>query len=208
MPSTTKKRKPGRPKATESAETMTHILRIAAYQFMEHGFEKVSLAGVAKTCGVTKASVYYYFSNKSELFTAALLQVLKIAYNQSARIVESDAPLQDRLLELATKHMSNAHVEFETMMREASPALTEEQIRQIRDSEGALHRLLEQMFKEAIEEGEIAKCDPLLLSHAFIAMLTVRNRKEIINEHKPVEQAASEIVQLLMNGISPRDSRT
>lgn len=200
----TGKRKPGRPKATESPQTMVQIMRTASFLFMEQGFEKVSLETVAKACGVTKASVYYYFSNKAILFTKCLVFVLKIARDQTASIIKGPGTLRERLLEVAIKHMQNTHVDFETMMREASPGLSEEQIAEIRESEGSLHTVLEQAFQEAMEKGEIAPSDPLLLSHLFVAMLTVRNRKEVMNDQRTVEQAASDIIQLLWGGLSPR----
>jgi TetR/AcrR family transcriptional regulator, mexJK operon transcriptional repressor len=100
--------------------------------------------------------------------------------------------------------MNNAHVEFETMMREASSGLSEEQIAGIRASERAIHELVCTVFKKAMDEGEIVQSDPMLLAHVFTAMLTVKNRKEIINDKKTVEQAASEIVELLWTGLVPR----
>lgn len=198
------KRKPGRPKGTGSIQTMHQILRTAAYLFMEHGFEKVSLEGVAKACGITKASVYYYFNNKAILFTECLQFVLKMAYDQTAKLVHSPGPLRQRMLEVAIRHMNNAHVEFETMMREASSGLTEEQAESIRASEHALHELIASVFQQAIDEGEIVGNDAMLLAHIFTAMLTIKNRKEIINHEKTVEQAAAEIVELLWTGLEPR----
>ncbi|WP_171056069.1 TetR/AcrR family transcriptional regulator [Paenibacillus sinopodophylli] len=198
------KRKPGRPKGTGSIQTMQQILRTAAFLFMDQGFEKVSLEGVAKACGVTKASVYYYFNNKSHLFTDCLQFVLKMAYDNTAILLLVDGTLKERLLSVAVRHMKNAHVEFETMMREASSGLSLEQIDSIRASENALHVLICSVFKKAMDEGEIAVSDPLLLAHLFTAMLTVRNRKEIINDEKTVEQAAFEIVELLWAGLEPR----
>ncbi|MCU6707232.1 TetR/AcrR family transcriptional regulator [Paenibacillus sp. J5C_2022] len=198
------KRKPGRPKASGSSHTMTQILRTASYLFMEHGYEKVSLVAVAKACGLTKASVYYYFNNKAVLFTECLLLVLKIAHDQTAAIMSGPGSLQDRLLTVAQRFMSNAHIEFESMMREASTELTEEQVCNIRAAEQSLHTLLEEVFRRAIDEGEIAPCDPKLLSHVYTALLTVRNRKEVINERKSVDQSAEEIVQLLWRGLAPR----
>lgn len=183
---------------------MVQILRTASFLFMEQGFEKVSLENVAQACGVTKASVYYYFSNKAALFTEALLFVLKIAHDQTALIVNGSGPLRDRLLEVAKRHMGNAHIDFETMMREASTELSEEQAARIRDGEQALHRLLAEVFQRAMDEGEITPFDPMLLSHIFTAMLTVRNRKEIVNDLQTVGQTAEEIVQLLWRGIEPR----
>lgn len=170
---------------------------------MEQGFEKVSLESVAQACGVTKASVYYYFSNKSVLFTECLLFVLKIAHDQTALIVNGSGTLRERLLEVARKHMRNAHIDFESMMREASLGLAEEQIARIRDGEQALHRLLASVFQRAMDEGEIRQSDPMLLSHVFTAMMTVRNRKEIVNDLQTLEQTSSEIVQLLWDGLTP-----
>jgi len=197
------KRRPGRPKATGTPPTMGQILRTASQLFMEQGFEKVSLESVAQACGVTKASVYYYFSNKSVLFTECLLFVLKIAHDQTALIVNGPGTLRERLLEVARKHMRNAHIDFESMMREASLGLDEEQIDRIRDGEQALHRLLASVFQRAMDEGEIRHRDPMLLSHVFTAMMTVRNRKEIVNDLQTLEQTSSEIVQLLWDGLTP-----
>ncbi|MGO4185357.1 TetR/AcrR family transcriptional regulator [Paenibacillus sp. MCAF9] len=198
------KRKPGRPKGTGSIQTMQQILRTAAFLFMEQGFEKVSLESVAQACGVTKASVYYYFNNKSVLFTECLQFVLKMAYDQTSKIVSSTGSLKERMLVVAERHMNNAHVEFETMMREASSGLTEEQITSIRTSEQAIHELIGSVFQKAMDESEIKRGDSMLLAHVFTAMLTVRNRKEIINNEKTVEQAAFEIVELLWAGLEPR----
>lgn len=198
------KRKPGRPKGAGSVQTMQQILRTAAFLFMEQGFEKVSLENVAQACGITKASVYYYFNNKSVLFTECLQFVLKMAYDQTAKFINGTGTLKERLQIVAERHMNNAHVEFETMMREASSGLSEEQISQIRASEQAIHELVAAVFQKAMDEGEIVKGDSLLLAHVFTAMLTVRNRKEIINSEKSVEQAACEIVELLWAGLDPR----
>ncbi|WP_424765500.1 TetR/AcrR family transcriptional regulator [Paenibacillus sp. sgz302251] len=198
------KRRPGRPKGTGTVQTMQQIMRTAAYLFMEHGFEKVSLEGVAQACGITKASVYYYFNNKSVLFTECLLFVLKMAHDQTAKIVHGEGTLRERMLLVATRHMNNAHVEFETMMREASAGLSEDQISQIRASEQAIHVLLAGVFQKGMDEGEIVRKDTLLLAYVFTAMLAIKNRKEMIHAHKSVEQAAAEIVELLWTGLAPR----
>ena len=148
------KRKPGRPKGTGSIQTVQQILRTAAFLFMEHGFEKVSLESVAQACGVTKASVYYYYNNKGVLFTECLQFVLKIAYKSTEEIVNGPGPLRERMLEVAQRHMSNAHVEFETMMREAATGLTTEQVASIRAHEYALHEQLADDFRKPKTKGK------------------------------------------------------
>ncbi|GKU78790.1 TetR family transcriptional regulator [Paenibacillus sp. L3-i20] len=204
MKSEQPKRKPGRPKATDSPHTKDQIMRTASFLFMANGYEKVSLDSVAKACGVTKASVYYYFNNKATLFSESLQFVLKMAYNQTALIVLGPGTLQERLFEVATRHMRNSHVDFETMMREAATELSEEQVSAIRSSENALHILLAEVFQKAMDEGLINCSDPMLLSHVFVSTLSLRNREEIVNNQKTVGQSAQEIVQLLWTGIAPR----
>lgn len=199
------KRKPGRPKATTSQPpTMNLILRTAAFQFMEHGFEKVSLEGVAQACGVTKASVYYYFNNKAILFTESLVFVLGFALEQTNKLIMGPGTLQERLILIAERHMSNTHVDFETMMREASTGLSEEQIYKIRSAEGALHQLLAKVFQQAIEDKVIAAGDPMLMAHAYTALLTVRNRNEIVKDEATLKRSAEAIMSFFWNGLAFR----
>ncbi|MFF2482527.1 TetR/AcrR family transcriptional regulator [Paenibacillus sp. NPDC058071] len=198
------KRKPGRPKAEGTPETMTAILRTAAGLFMEQGFQQVSLEGVAKACGVTKASVYYYFNNKAELFTEAVLFVLSIAHAQTKAILNGSGSLRERLTLVAEKHMGNAHIDFETMMREASASLSDEQVGRIRAGENGLHLLLADAFEHAIADGTINDGNPALFAHAYTAMLNVRNRKEVVRDEHTLRQSAEDIMRLLWDGLSPR----
>lgn len=48
------------------------IVRAAADLFGEHGYDAVNLEDVAAALDVTKGSLYYYFSSKSEIGTAAI----------------------------------------------------------------------------------------------------------------------------------------
>ncbi|MFX3634712.1 MAG: TetR/AcrR family transcriptional regulator [Candidatus Pristimantibacillus sp.] len=199
------KRKPGRPKATTSqTPTMNLILRTAAFQFMEHGYEKVSLEGVAQACGVTKASVYYYFNNKAMLFTESLIFVLGFALEQTRKLIMGPGTLQERLILIAERHMSNTHVDFETMMREASSGLSEEQIIKIRSAESELHQLLAEVFQQAIDDNEIAAGEPMLMAHAYTALLTVRNRNEVVKDEATLKRSVESIMSFFWNGLAPR----
>lgn len=53
-------------------ERVQEIVRAAADLFGEHGYDAVNLEDVAAVLDVTKGSLYYYFSSKSELGTAAI----------------------------------------------------------------------------------------------------------------------------------------
>lgn len=192
------KRKPGRPKL-EQSETKITILRTASFLFLEIGYEKVSLELVAQKCGITKASVYYYFSNKSTLFTECLSYVMNNAYTATISILQKPLPLKERLSEIAFKQMSNAHLDFETMMRDASKDLSEEQAKQIRDAEGKLEQALIDAFEQAIERGEInAEHQPLILTHLFTAILTMKNHLKL--KSLPLEEMVKQTIHIFWEG--------
>ena len=48
------------------------IIQLAAKIFAKAGYEAASMEHIAKTAGIKKASLYYYFKDKNELFLAVM----------------------------------------------------------------------------------------------------------------------------------------
>ncbi|MGN7798291.1 TetR/AcrR family transcriptional regulator [Leifsonia sp. 22587] len=67
------RRRPGRPrKERGAASARSAILRAAADEFAERGYEAASLRAVARRAGVDSALVHHYFDGKADLFAATL----------------------------------------------------------------------------------------------------------------------------------------
>lgn len=197
------KRRPGRPKQSEAADKQTEsvILRKASELFMQIGYERVSLVQIADACGVTKATVYYYFGNKAKLFTRAVVQLFDIVCGHVDRMMSADRPLSERLRDVAAAQMANAHLEFESMMKEASLQLTDEQIREIRDAEIRVHSRMAASFTAAVERGELRQEEPMLLSFAFASLVAVGKSEYILDLYDgDVKQAAAHVVDLFYYG--------
>lgn len=63
----------GRPrKARGAASARDAIVRAAADEFVERGYEAASLRAIARRAGVDSALVHHYFDGKADLFAAAL----------------------------------------------------------------------------------------------------------------------------------------
>lgn len=58
-------------KATEKRQ---RILEAAKMCFTQFGFEKTTLEDIGKKLGLNKSSLYYYFKNKEEIFTAVVVR--------------------------------------------------------------------------------------------------------------------------------------
>ncbi|HIW32668.1 MAG TPA: TetR/AcrR family transcriptional regulator, partial [Candidatus Paenibacillus intestinavium] len=182
--------------------TKMSILRTGAFLFMEVGYEKVSLESVAKACGITKASVYYYFNNKSELFTECLVAVMTIAHSATVTILSEPIPLKDKLIKIAIRQMSNANLDFESMMRDATSELSDEQTINIRKAEKKLHDVIHDAFQKAIDSREIAnQHSPIILAHTFVALLTMKNHLNLKQQNIPVEKLVEQMIDILWTGI-------
>lgn len=61
----------GRPRGGRS-DAKERLLAEARRQFTEHGYQRTSLRGVARACGVDVALISYHFGSKRRLFAAAV----------------------------------------------------------------------------------------------------------------------------------------
>ena len=198
-------RAPGRPRASSQDIPLDQtILHTAARSFMEQGYDPVSLQQIAKSCGVTKASVYYYFNNKAALFTAAMLFMLDIAYRETHKMLMEDAPLHTRLERIAAQKMRQSHVDMETMMREATKQLSQEQLNSIKQAEQAIHLLMAEHFQTAMQQNRMRESDPLFLAHAFSSLLMMSNRGEALySSVTDPEKLPKIVIELFWQGVHP-----
>lgn len=194
-------RAPGRPKQTsEDISTYDVILGTASRLFMENGYEPVSLQQIAKLCNVTKASIYYHFTSKPELFKIAVTTMLQRGYEQTKKHLENTANLNEALLLIAEAKIARPHAEMETILREAENFLSKEQIHEIRESELAIHRLLAEYFEKGITSGVIKEKNALLLAQAFSTLLMLGNREDITSRYTSPRALAEELVRLFWQG--------
>jgi TetR/AcrR family transcriptional regulator len=85
-----------RPRSAGYDDKRQAILDRSAAVFAKHGYDRASMAEVAKACGVSKALLYHYYVNKAELLFDILhdhLQVLVDAVNA----VDTHLPPRRRL---------------------------------------------------------------------------------------------------------------
>ncbi|MGX5913266.1 TetR family transcriptional regulator [Aliidiomarina sp. Khilg15.8] len=64
-----------RPCKAESDQTRDKILDAAELEFLESGFSRSTLNGIAKRAGVTRGAIYWHFNDKVALFDAMLERV-------------------------------------------------------------------------------------------------------------------------------------
>lgn len=194
-------RSPGRPKQAEHELSKQElILQTAAQLFMQHGYEPVSLQQISKACHVTKPTIYYHFTSKSELFKAAVTIMFNNVHQHTSRLLRDAEHLEEGLLKVAEARLANPHAEIETLLREAEKFLSEEQIQEIREAENQIYEELADYFREAMERNILRKNNPMLLAQTFSTMMVIGNKNETVSEYNSAAKLGKELVDIFLRG--------
>ena len=102
-----------KPKAKEQ-----EVLDVATDYFLEHGYQGASINAMARSSGISKESIYRYFSSKKQLFEAVIGRELA-EYQASLRRLsaEKTMDLRDALTTFAETVMSVVTTERTLAMR-------------------------------------------------------------------------------------------
>ncbi len=85
------------PQANRESETEQRILDAARQVFILNGFSGARMQAIADKAGINKAMLHYYYRNKQKLFDAVFTEALGKILHVVFAIVESDAPLDDKI---------------------------------------------------------------------------------------------------------------
>jgi TetR/AcrR family transcriptional repressor of mexJK operon len=89
----------GRPPASQAAARLDKILTSATELFLKEGFERASVAAIAKLAGTSKETLYFRFSTKEELFEAVITRRTDILMERFSRVLLSKQKIA-KVLEL------------------------------------------------------------------------------------------------------------
>lgn len=87
--------------------TKDKILLTAAELFAEVGYENASMRLIAERCQITKPALYYYFSDKKNLFLEIITSCQKYSQEAVEQIVNSDLPPVEKLKSIVTQRFTS-----------------------------------------------------------------------------------------------------
>ena len=195
----------GRPRHDENAKpTKDLVLDTATKLFIKEGYKNISMDDVAKACNVTKATVYYYYPTKGDLYTSALIAMMDRIKLSILQILEQPKPFKERLEQLVEVHLSaTIDIDMKNFMKDAKLSLSEEQLKELKKAEDSMYEVLEKALDKAMQLGEIQKGNPKFAAHAFVSLLSIGNFKD--ENDNPIltniDELAQEIVSFYWNGL-------
>ncbi len=182
------------------------VLEAGAFLFNENGFERTSLDDLARKLGVTKRTLYYYVQSKEEILMECVRQGMEFLETiiQSSE-QEARAPLEQISL-IITEYVRQVSTDFgAALVLTRENLLLDETRRTLRQTKSRLDRLMRDAISQGIASGDIAPCDPKLVSAAIFGALNwvpYWNRKA---EPVPAEEIAKQFKQTFLHGLVRAD---
>ncbi len=192
----------GRPrKDNNELSTKDTILQIATFLFLEKGYPLISMDDVAKRADVTKATVYYHYKTKDDLFTDAVVKLMERITGGIQKTFAMDKPLKEQLFSLAKAHLrATADMDVNLFMKEARHSLSVEHEKLLKDAEDQMYKALEQGIQKSIDSGEIPPSNAYLASLMFMSMLIIGKNNE--KSFESLDNLVSQTIDFFWDGLA------
>ena len=174
------------------------ILTGALEVFKSKGLESATMEEIAEESGFGKASLYYYFQSKEEVFSAILENGWQILWSSVEPVIsDSNSPRQNFvqvLLKTAETIRSHPGL-FEFLFNAPQKIIFDKQ--PWKKHQNHLYLTLNTLLEDGVKSGEFPQIDPKLLFKAigglFMGVVLMGDQKKLVSK-KEIEELLSKII--------------
>jgi AcrR family transcriptional regulator len=167
----------------------------------DRGARGASVEDIARAAAVTKPTIYYYFPDKSALFTAVICSVLE-AHGAGLRTAAKRGDRARERLSSALAYLISARCSGPRLLRDGGVALTLDQTSQARS---AFFRQffspLQQVLDDGVRSGEIRPLDTGFATQVLFNLVDPWTGRDPLPGGRDAHQLAAEIVGVVVDGI-------
>ena len=188
-------------------ETREKILKVAAKLFGQFGFHRSTMDEIARTAHKAKGSLYYYFSNKEELFRDVVISEIESLKVELQRVIDEDGSATGMIKKYFFARMqvlrkaTNYHQTLKADFSEKFEFLNQARL----DLDLFENKLLKQILDRGVEEKTFLIRDTeksaqviLIALKAFEIPFFLQNK---IDEY---EQTAFDLLDMLLKGLEKK----
>jgi AcrR family transcriptional regulator len=179
------------------------ILYAAKELFKQYGFNKVSIAEIAKKASVSSVSIYNFFESKENLKNQLLKKLWEDYYQTIMSIVNSDETIQKKIekffftiADYSRNYTTNFLAQSLRSQLEIEENFTEVQLASI---EKAMSSLLEQGKKEGVIKNNITTATMLNFIDMFRYYIINNSQASINYDKNP--QLLNELISLILTAL-------
>jgi len=151
------------------------LLDAAAGVFREKGFEGMRMDDVVRELEVDRATLYYYFKNKQQLFREVIIDAVTTNVGAAIEIARGEGPAREKLRSLLTSLMDSYDRLYPLLFVYVQEDITKianddsKESRQLVKLGQDYETAVKNIVRQGIEEGEFSdKVPPTLTAQAII----------------------------------------
>ncbi|HEX7589066.1 MAG TPA: TetR/AcrR family transcriptional regulator [Anaerolineae bacterium] len=205
-------------------ERSAQILDAAARIFAAKGFERATIADVARSAGLAEGTIYNYFKNKNDLLVSLPRRMIAPTIESVSEHLATSTPTApfppEQMLTLVAQKLvstmqANAHI-FRALLSALPSMKTAAREKYVEQTVMYATGVLEKYFQAQIEQGVVRQgLSPRILARAYIGMffpfLLLSDVLRIEGEmNRDYDQLVGQVVPLFLNGIlaQPAERKT
>jgi AcrR family transcriptional regulator len=186
-------------KSAERAARQELILQGALAVFREKGLEGAKIDEIARVSGFGKATLYYYFSSKEEIFSALLLNGWRSLWRELEEIARGDDSPRTLFISMLKKIVELVNTDrplYEFLFQAPQSFTPEENERsEWKVYQNRLYKVLMELIEQCIQEGEFPEMEPRLIMRAmgglFHGLVFLGKDRKSITENEIEEMLGS-----------------
>ena len=174
------------------------ILKGALTVFKSKGLEGATMDEIALESGFGKATLYYYFKSKEDVFSSILEDGWIKIWESIEPVIGSTNPPRKTFINLLIKIAENAKNRpglFEFLFNAPKAVKLENQ--PWKDYQHRLYGVIQGLLEDGIKAGEFPKINPKLMFKAlgglFVGLIFMGNKKKPVTEHE-VEKLLNQLI--------------
>ena len=174
------------------------ILSGALNVFKEKGLEGATMDEIANASGFGKATLYYYFKSKEDVFSAILVEGWEKIWESLEPIIAENRSPRKTFVNVLIKIAENAQNRpglFEFLFNVPKAIKIDNQ--PWKEYHHRLYSVIKGLLEDGIEKGEFPQVDPQLMFKAlgglFMGLVFMGNREEPVTD-KDVEKLLNELI--------------
>ncbi|HHT77511.1 MAG TPA: TetR/AcrR family transcriptional regulator [Clostridiaceae bacterium] len=192
----------------QGVDTKEKILQTALSAFSRHGYEGARMEKIATEIGINKASLYFHFSGKEEIFRVLFRRVVEKYEVELERIFSNteNLPIKERLLQICrdylTYHYQNPEMDFWNLVYYLPPELMKSEILEATNkSKNDLIKGLSEILAQGIHSKVIQELPLEPMAMSLYYLLTCISLSTEILDQKTYLSGMASCFEIYWNGI-------
>ncbi|MBL1275421.1 MAG: TetR/AcrR family transcriptional regulator [Ectothiorhodospiraceae bacterium] len=195
--------------AEASEETRGRILEAASQRFTQFGYNKTTMAEIAKDCDMSAANLYRFFKNKLDIGANLANSCLGAELDLIKSIVQKkQRPASDRLHDVVLQILNYVHGLWanDPRMNEMVNAICEARMDIVDQYKLTQHDLIVELLEDGVKRGEFSIDDVPDTAGAIISAITAFSMPLLmpLYTYDTFEKRAKSVVRLLLTGLMKR----